>query len=162
MGCETLIQVLKEARIKRTELLMQMYYFISSLKDKGEKLCTIHVIRGTPFLLFNQKWCVTKHMWSVTEFLRRRVASSHQKCPENPSVTVWVKRRESKGTLYILSRSFLVWIYLENLDTRSWRACIFEGWGRPPWELKKPKITFRSQKPLHFIDCRGHLADQSW
>ena len=34
---------------------MQMYYCISSLKDKGEKLCATHVIRGTQFLLFNQK-----------------------------------------------------------------------------------------------------------
>lgn len=34
---------------------MQMYYYISSLKGKGEKLYANHVIRGAQFLLFNQK-----------------------------------------------------------------------------------------------------------
>lgn len=47
---------------------MQMYYYISSLKDKGKKLCTIHVIRGTKKCrktigyYLQEKSKVTKHM----------------------------------------------------------------------------------------------------
>lgn len=36
---------------------MQMYYYISSLKDKGEKLYANYRIRGAQFLLFSQKEC---------------------------------------------------------------------------------------------------------
>lgn len=77
---------------------MQMYYYISSLKGKGEKLYAKHVIRGAQFLLFNQKVLVITYNRSqesqntygvFTGFLRRkRVASSCQECPENPSITV--------------------------------------------------------------------------